>query len=77
MIKPQIQEELRRLEDEITACKWTHTDTHTSCSKFTDPVLRVGVEHPKDPKPRSVCVMSVRFCFYSVLPPFVLFCDGD
>lgn len=61
VIKPQIQEELRRLEDEITACKWTHTDTNTSCSKCTDPVLQVGVEHPKDPKLRSVCMCAIVF----------------
>lgn len=28
MIKGQIEEELRQLEDEIAACKWTHTHTH-------------------------------------------------
>lgn len=28
MIKDQIEEELRQLEDEITACKWPHTLTH-------------------------------------------------
>lgn len=29
MIKGQIEEELRQLEDEVAACKWRHTHTHS------------------------------------------------
>lgn len=71
-IKAQIQEELRWLEDEITACKWTQGHTQTVpnvlilCCKYVLNIQSILSE--------EVCVL---FVFHQCCHPIVLFCNGE